>query len=144
MDISYNRNTFTAKRIGPFHLFWASTIHFGFESMQYKMMDGVREAYRVLSPGGHAVYNISLVDDHESENTKKWVSLYTSLGEDWHVDENLLNDLGQWTAKCEETGFLKNKDIKIYGEMPAPDGDSFPFENMILRWMANYVMVSEK
>lgn len=33
----------------------------GFESMQSKMMEGFREAYRVLKPGGHAVYNISIL-----------------------------------------------------------------------------------
>ena len=33
----------------------------GFESMQSKMMEGFREAHRVLKPGGHAVYNISIL-----------------------------------------------------------------------------------
>jgi transcriptional regulator with XRE-family HTH domain len=43
----------------------------GFESMQAKMMAGFAEGYRVLKNGGHAIYNISCVDDHESDNTKK-------------------------------------------------------------------------
>jgi ubiquinone/menaquinone biosynthesis C-methylase UbiE len=38
--------------------------------MQNKMMAGFKEAYRILKPNGKAVYNMSLVDDHDSENTK--------------------------------------------------------------------------
>ena len=41
------------------------------------MMDGFREGYRVLRPGGHAVYNISIVGDHTSENTKNG-NIYTA------------------------------------------------------------------
>ncbi len=59
----------------------------GFESMQLKMMDGFRERYRVLKPGGHAVYNISVVGDHNSENTKKWESLYRSLDSSFSLHE---------------------------------------------------------
>ncbi len=118
----------------------------GFESMQEKMMDGFREAHRVLKPGGHAVYSISIVDGHESENTQKWMKLLYSADDTFGkmLITHHMNDIQQWLAKCEGTGFGKNKDIKIYGEMTAPDGDVFPFENMVLRWMAQHVVVSEK
>lgn len=43
-----------------------------------------------------------------------------------------------------KAGFSQNKPIKVYGEMHAPDTDTFPFENQILRWMACYVFVSGK
>ena len=33
------------------------------------MEEGFREAYRVLKPGGHAVYNMSIVNDYQSENS---------------------------------------------------------------------------
>ncbi|MCL2361314.1 MAG: methyltransferase domain-containing protein [Defluviitaleaceae bacterium] len=117
----------------------------GFESMQDKMMAGFKEAQRILKPGGHAVYNMSLVDDHSSKNTKKWIDLlYKSLSEDSPFDKNLLRDALQWQAKCKITGFSENQSIKIYSEMPAPDTQEFPFENMILRWMGCHVFVSRK
>lgn len=50
----------------------------GYESMQAKMPDGFREAFRALKSGGHAIYTKSLVEDHKSENTKKWIDLLLS------------------------------------------------------------------
>ncbi|WP_274540117.1 methyltransferase domain-containing protein [Clostridium thermosuccinogenes] len=41
----------------------------GYESMQTKMLDGFREAFRVLKNGGHTIYTKSAVEDHESENS---------------------------------------------------------------------------
>lgn len=116
----------------------------GFESMQAKMMDGFREAYRILKPGGHAVYNISVVGNHGSENTKKWIALLFASEESIEKMVPQMYDIQQWIVKCEAMGFRENQSIKIYDEMPAPDGDIFPFENMVLRWMAMHVMVSRK
>ena len=115
----------------------------GFESMQTKMMDGFREAYRVLKPGGHAVYNISIVADHDSENTQKWERLYNSLDESYSLHEKLF-DIGEWEAVCWETGYSSTETKEIYGELPAPEGDVFPFENEIMQWMGEYLCVSEK
>ena len=50
----------------------------------------------------------------------------------------------EWLDECRKTGFTQNDLIKTYDEMPAPDTDTFPFENQILRWMACYVFVSGK
>ena len=122
----------------------------GFESMQDKMMAGFKEAHRILKPGGHAVYNTALVNDHESDNTKKWVNLYLSRDSAISNDEKMkeskekIRDCSQWLGECRKTGFIQNNYIKVYDEMPAPDTDIFPFENMIMRWMACYVFVSEK
>ncbi len=115
----------------------------GFESMQSKMMDGFREAYRVLKPGGHAVYNISIVGDHASENTKKWERLYNSLDESYSLHERLF-DIREWEEVCRETGYAATQTREIYGELPAPEGDVFPFENEIMQWMGEYLCVSEK
>ena len=115
----------------------------GFESMQSKMMEGFREAYRVLKPGGHAVYNISIVADHDSENTQKWERLYNSLDESYSLHEKLF-DIGEWEAVCWETGYSSTETKEIYGELPAPEGDVFPFENEIMQWMGEYLCVSEK
>lgn len=112
----------------------------GFESMQTKMPDGFREAYRVLKPGGHAVYNRSVVDDHNGGNTQKWLRLYEAAVPG-HPD---LEDIDGWLAACEKTGFQVNQTTKIYGELPAPAGDVFPFENEVLQWTAAYVVVSQK
>lgn len=116
----------------------------GFESMQLKMMDGFSEGFRVLKPDAYAVYNISVVDDHKSENTKKWIHLYTSLDSSYHPELDKMNDINQWLQKCVKAGYNKNDAIKIYSELPAPVDDIFPFENEVLQWMAEYVVVSQK
>lgn len=115
----------------------------GFESMQSKMMEGFREAYRVLKPGGHAVYNISIVGDHNSENTKKWERLYRSLDEAFSLHDKLF-DIVEWEDICRNTGYLSTETREVYGELPAPEGDVFPFENEIMQWMGEYLCVSEK
>ena len=116
----------------------------GFESMQHKMMDGFKEGHRVLKPNGSTVYSMSLVDDLESENTKKWKELFLSLDESYHVLEEKMRDIKQWLETCKQYGYNKNETIKIYGELPAPDTDTFPFENEILQWMADYIVTSQK
>ena len=117
--------------------------HAGFESMQDKMMAGFKEASRVLKPNGKAIYTMCLVDDHKSENTKKWIELVMSEPDDM-ISSNEMRDLSQWLDECKKTGFAQNEAFKIYGEMPAPASDvkKFPFENNRLRWMAQYVVVS--
>ena len=116
----------------------------GFESMQDKMMAGFKEARRILKRGGNAVYNMSLVDDHDSDNTKKWIELYMSLPGLYNISKDKMRDEYQWLAECERAGFSKNYSIKIYGEMPVPDTTTFPFENEILQWMACHVIISRK
>ena len=116
----------------------------GFESMQSKMMAGFKEARRILKPDGRAVYNMSLVDGHNSENTKKWMKLYLSLPEPCSNDERSVRDCSQWLGECNKAGFSQNDYVKVYSEMPAPDTETFPFENQVLRWMACYVFVSRK
>ena len=59
---------------------------------------GFREGYRVLRPGGHAVYNISIVGDHTSENTKKWEYLYGTLDESYSLHEKLY-DIEEWEQR---------------------------------------------
>lgn len=116
----------------------------GFESMQSKMMAGFREAYRILKPSGHAVYNMSLVDDHSSVNTQKWLNLLYTRFSTVQPSREKMHDVSQWLAECKKAGFPKNNYTKIFGEMPAPDVTEFPYENQILRWMALHVFVSEK
>lgn len=118
----------------------------GFESMQEKMMDGFKEAYRILKPGSCAVYGMSAVDGHDSANTQKWVELMHTVQDgipDTAIFDKMI-DICEWKQKCSDTGFSSTEAIKIYGEMDAPDTDIFPFENMIIRWMAEYICVSRK
>lgn len=115
----------------------------GFESMPNKM-DGFQEGYRVLKPGGHALYNMSVVDDYAKENTRKWIRLYKSLDPSYSPNDENLPDRRQWLAICEQTGYMENKAILVYGELPAPEGEVFPFENEVLQWMAREVIVSRK
>jgi hypothetical protein len=55
-----------------------------------------------------------------------------------------MRDIPQWLVECKRVGFSINNSIKVYGEMPAPDTRTFPFENEVLQWMACHVFVSEK
>ena len=116
----------------------------GFESMQDNMSAGFREAHRVLKPGGAAVYNMSLVDDHRCDNTRKWLGLMHSLPESYHATNEQMRDMDQWLAVCDAAGFRRSRSVKVYGELPAPDTAVFPFENEILQWMACHVVVSSK
>jgi len=122
----------------------------GFESMQDKMLAGFREAYRILKSNGYAVYTKSVVDDHESENSKKWIKLFLSrdavLADEAKMKESKekMMDCAEWLDECRIVGFMQNNYIKVYDEMTVPDTDIFPFENMVARWMAYYVFVSGK
>ena len=53
-------------------------------------------------------------------------------------------DIKEWEQICLKTGY-KFTDVKqIYGELPAPSGDKFPFENEIMQWMGEYLCISCK
>ncbi len=118
----------------------------GYESMQTKMMNGFHEAFRVLKSGGHTIYTKSVVENHESENSKKWIDLLFS-----HLDceekfgwKDKMLDVNQWLQVCKDTGFVEVNNTKIYGELPVPDTVKFPFENEMAQWMAEYVYTSRK
>jgi ubiquinone/menaquinone biosynthesis C-methylase UbiE/DNA-binding XRE family transcriptional regulator len=106
--------------------------NYGFESMQDKMMDGFKEAYRVLKPGGHALYNISVVNSFDS----KWLQLNNYNCK--------LYDIDQWLDICRAVGYIKNDPVKIYGELPPPIDEVFPFDHEVLQWMAQYIVTSYK
>ncbi len=118
----------------------------GYESMQDKMMNGVREAYRVLKKQGCSVYTKSVVEDLENDNSKTWIRLLLSSVKsdeaEWWKKEFV--DVRQWIEKCTQIGFAENTYTRIYGELPAPSINSFPFENEMAQWMAEYVFVSVK
>ena len=50
----------------------------------------------------------------------------------------------EWEEICRETGYSSTETKEIYGELPAPETDTFPFENEIMQWMGEYLCVSEK
>ena len=115
----------------------------GFESMQTKMMEGFKEGYRILKDGGSSVYNINVVDDHDSENTQRWIQLYHSLDDSYSLFDSLY-DIQEWKEACSEVGYRATEAAQIYGELPAPSGDVFPFKNEIMQWMGEYLCVSCK
>ena len=53
-------------------------------------------------------------------------------------------DTNQWIERCNNIGFTENTFTKIYGELPAPDTDLFPYKNEMAQWMESYVFVSHK
>ncbi|MDF2543353.1 MAG: hypothetical protein K0S47_3071 [Herbinix sp.] len=118
----------------------------GYESMQAKMIDGFREANRVLKSKKHTVYNKSVIESFESENSLKWMNLLlSSVNEEEKVWwKNEFVDVERWLSICTSSGFIVNKSTQIYGELPIPDYDTFPFENEMAQWMAQYIFVSQK
>lgn len=114
--------------------------------MQAKMTDGLREAFRVLRSDGCVVYTKDIIEDHDSQNSQKWMELLLAdlNGNEAAWVSNALIDLREWIQICEKNGFSENTYKKMYGELPAPDTDRFPFENEIAQWMAAYVFVSRK
>ena len=119
----------------------------GYESMQGKMADGLREAHRVLRGGGCSVYTKSVIAGHDNANSRKWMALLLSAADDareaeWWKREVV--DVEEWTAFCQSVGFTENRCVKIYDELPAPDTDRFPFKNEVAQWMAEYVFTSRK
>lgn len=118
----------------------------GYESMQEKMMDGFREAYRVLKDDGCTVYTKSVIEGSENENSQKWIELLLSCVDEGEakVWKEHFVDIGQWVEHCKNVGFPENTFTKIYGELPAPDTTVFPFENEMAQWMASYVFMSAK
>ncbi|OGO89948.1 MAG: hypothetical protein A2Y17_07505 [Clostridiales bacterium GWF2_38_85] len=120
--------------------------NYGYESMQAKMMEGFREAYRVLKDGGCSVYTKSVIESHESSNSKKWMNLLLSSVEkdeaEWWKEEFI--DVSQWIDKCKAIKYFENTYTKIYGELPAPDTNTFPFLNEMAQWMAEYIFTSTK
>ena len=113
----------------------------GFESMAGNMLKGFQEAYRVLKKGGNCVYNMSILDDRNAENTQKWLRLIDPV--DPLVKDEVF-DIEEWKKICENTGYSLTRINKIYGEMPAPQSETFPFESEILQWMGLYLCVSQK
>lgn len=118
----------------------------GYESMQAKMMEGFCEAYRVVKSGGCTIYTKSVIEGYRNENSRKWMELLLSSIEESEAGmwKEQFVDVDQWVERCESTGFTKNVFSKVYGELPVPDTDVFPFENEMAQWMASYVFVSSK
>ena len=77
------------------HVIDCVTSRVGFESMQMKMEQGFSEEYRVLKVGANAIFDKSLVDDHHSANTKKWIKLLMSLDGSYNIEKEKLFDLSQ-------------------------------------------------
>lgn len=111
----------------------------GFLSMQHKIYQGFTEAFRILKKGHCVVYDMCSAEDESSENTQKWTKLMQSIR-----CESSIYYINRWLDFCKETGFHTTESVKIYGELPAPDTDVFPFENEICQWMAEYALVSHK
>lgn len=115
----------------------------GFESMQKKERDGFCEAFRVLKHSGAAIYSRALIAGNE--NSERWIRL---LSEDTDFIDlgfnNMMLTLSDWFRVCHDVGYVHTDAIQIYGELPAPKTEQFPFENEIMQWMEEYICVSGK
>lgn len=112
--------------------------------MQHKMMSGFKDSYRVLKRGGSAVYSIEVVDDLESENAKKWINLYLHCKHTPLFSLDDICDINKLKDLCSKAGFSKTTSTKIYGDLPAPNDNIFPFENEMLQWMGEHEVISTK
>ncbi|MGN1345732.1 MAG: helix-turn-helix domain-containing protein [Eubacteriales bacterium] len=116
----------------------------GFESMQKKMRDGYREAYRILKKDGIALYTRALLSDKENPNVRRWMKLMQPVFEEqpcWISEEDFYT-VDEWKDTAAGFGFRRTDSVKIYGELPAPETDTLPFENEVLQWMSEYVCMS--
>lgn len=117
----------------------------GFESLQDKFMQGFREGCRILKKSGSLVYTKSMAAG--DENTEKWIAAMKNddVLSDFKMEyDQCTITFDEWEQTCRKTGYVKNDSIKLYGELPAPTDNHFPFENEIIQWMEDYVIVSEK
>ena len=96
--------------------------------------------------GGCTIYTKSVIEGYRNENSRKWMELLLSSIEESEAGmwKEQFVDVDQWVEHCKSTGFTKNVFSKVYGELPVPDTDVFPFENEMAQWMASYVFVSSK
>ena len=94
----------------------------GFESMQAKMTDGLREACRVLRSDGCVVYTKDVIEDHNSQNSQKWMKLLLAglNGNEAAWVSNELIDLREWIQICEKNGFSENRRTARSGYGPLP------------------------
>jgi len=56
----------------------------------------------------------------------------------------MIFDLGEWRQKLCEIGFIRHDIQIITSEQPPPEGDNFPYNCEIDRWMAEAIIVAEK
>ena len=116
----------------------------GFQSMQAKCREGFAEAFRVLKPGGSAVYDMGLIEGNE--NSRAWLDILTRCDDQdvraFAADINITPD--DWAEFCAQVGYTSTSCQQIYGELPAPQDGLFPFENEILQWAAAYLFTCFK
>jgi ubiquinone/menaquinone biosynthesis C-methylase UbiE len=115
----------------------------GFESMQNKMLDGFQEACRVLKHGATLASVMALIESRRDEQSSKWMKL---MDEACRADgfENPIRDYAEWQRICAETGYRHTEITRIYDDLPAPEVDTFPFENNILQWVGMHITESSK
>ncbi len=118
----------------------------GFESVMNKMPKALQEAFRILRPGGAAVYDRALLSDPESENVKAWLRLFQPVMKEHpkSFSDKHIVDVEAWKRIMKQVGFAETKVKLITEELSAEGHEVFPFRNMIIRWMAVYVCVSTK
>ena len=114
----------------------------GYESMGVDMLRGFQESFRVQKPSGHALYSMSVVEDLQAKETKKWLQLYHQIP--WIPEDEKVYDIKEWKELCSQVGFRNTSSTLIYKEMPAPASDTFPFGNEVMQWMAEIQCDSQK
>lgn len=117
----------------------------GFESMQHKMMEGFKDSSRILKESGRAIYGFSTIESPQSPNSQKWIELLKTCDDnnDSALFEKMIT-IDDWKDKIKSVGFSNTRSIKNYNELPAPDTNVFPYENMVLRWMEAHMCISKK
>ncbi len=113
----------------------------GFESMQNKCMDGLREARRALKEGGSCLYTaLKVMGD---KNTAKWMKLIEEMDD---PDVRGLDYLTRedWLRRANEAGFTRTETTHMTDELEAPAMGGFPYTDSVMQWTARDFCVSEK
>jgi len=74
---------------------------------------------------------------------KKWLQLLKSQEDCAWVSDSIYS-IEEWKSVCTESGYRTTEVKQIYEELPAPEGNVFPFENEIMQWMGEYLCISCK
>lgn len=117
----------------------------GYENVMENMIDAIKESYRILKNDQKCIYGMCIVKDLKNKSVQKWIELLKNTG--WgKMDYTIakIQNKAYWFDINRDVGFKDCKIIELSEEMQAPDADVFPYENEILRWMGEAVIVSTK
>jgi transcriptional regulator with XRE-family HTH domain/ubiquinone/menaquinone biosynthesis C-methylase UbiE len=117
----------------------------GFENIAGDIIKPITEAYRALADTGTLNTFLSLVEERSAKSTQKWLHLIEiDPDPDMPGFFNKIYDMNEWTEILKGIGYRNHEMVLTCHETPPPDGDKFPYNYEIGRWMASVVVCAGK